>query len=115
MFAYHYHELMHECMMHAPQIKPQNLIRNNMIRGHPGPSRASFTIYRVITYHSFIFPRWPAPLVTEVQQYDALNYYPAEAYHQNYYAQNPSQGYCQSVVAPKVAKIRAKFMKMLLS
>ena len=59
--------------------------------------------------------RWPAPLVTEVQQYDALNYYPAEAYHQNYYAQNPSQGYCQSVVAPKVAKIRAKFMKMLLS
>ena len=32
------------CMMHAPKIKPQNLIHNLMIRVHPGPSRASFTI-----------------------------------------------------------------------
>ena len=46
MFASHYHEHMHECMMHAPQIKTPNLIiHNNMIRGHPGPSRASFTIF----------------------------------------------------------------------
>ena len=35
--------------------------------------------------------RWPAPLVTQVQAYDPANYYAAEAYHQNYYAQNPNQ------------------------
>jgi peptide-methionine (S)-S-oxide reductase len=37
------------------------------------------------------------------------NYWPAEAYHQNYFAQHPNQGYCSFVVAPKVAKFRQKF------
>ena len=41
------------------------------------------------------------------------NFYPAEEYHQNYFAKNPWQGYCQAVVAPKVTKIREKFSKKL--
>jgi peptide-methionine (S)-S-oxide reductase len=41
------------------------------------------------------------------------NYWPAEAYHQNYFAQHPNQGYCSFVVAPKVAKFRQKFAHRL--
>jgi peptide-methionine (S)-S-oxide reductase len=48
-----------------------------------------------------------APIVTEVTA--ATTFYPAEDYHQHYYEQNPSQPYCQFVVAPKVAKAQAKF------
>ncbi|HTI18928.1 MAG TPA: peptide-methionine (S)-S-oxide reductase MsrA [Trinickia sp.] len=48
------------------------------------------------------------PIVTQVQALEG-NYWPAEAYHQNYFAQHPEQGYCTFVVAPKVAKFRAKF------
>ncbi len=51
---------------------------------------------------------YEAPIVTEVTPLDG-NYWPAEAYHQNYFAQHPEQGYCAFVVAPKVAKFRAKF------
>ena len=43
----------------------------------------------------------------------ADDYYPAEAYHQNYYAQHPNQGYCAAVVGPKVAKFRKKFAHRL--
>jgi peptide-methionine (S)-S-oxide reductase len=51
--------------------------------------------------------RFAAPIVTEVTE--ATTFYPAEAYHQRYYEQNPHQPYCQFVVAPKVAKAEAKF------
>ncbi len=48
------------------------------------------------------------PLITtEVLHLD--NYSKAEAYHQNYFANNPSQGYCAFVVAPKVEKFKAMF------
>ncbi len=47
---------------------------------------------------------WDDPIVTEVV--DAPAFYPAEAYHQNYYNNNPNQGYCRVVIAPKVAKFR---------
>ncbi|MBS0309341.1 MAG: peptide-methionine (S)-S-oxide reductase MsrA [Proteobacteria bacterium] len=50
---------------------------------------------------------WDAPIVTELLP--APVYYKAEAYHQNYYRQNPMQGYCAFVVAPKVAKFRKIF------
>ncbi|RJG03848.1 peptide-methionine (S)-S-oxide reductase MsrA [Noviherbaspirillum sedimenti] len=50
---------------------------------------------------------WDAPLVTELSPLPA--YYKAEAYHQNYFRQNPLQGYCAFVVAPKVAKFRKVF------
>ncbi|KXZ46085.1 hypothetical protein GPECTOR_47g361 [Gonium pectorale] len=54
---------------------------------------------------------WPAPLVTQLQPLDV--FYPAEDYHQNYFVQNPGQGYCRAVVGPKVAKFRAKFASKL--
>jgi peptide-methionine (S)-S-oxide reductase len=47
-------------------------------------------------------------IVTQVLPLDG-NYYPAEAYHQNYFAQHPNEGYCSVVVAPKVSKFRQKF------
>ena len=51
-------------------------------------------------------------IVTEVMPLDG-NYFPAEAYHQNYFEQHPNQGYCSFVVAPKVAKFRQKFAHRL--
>lgn len=53
-----------------------------------------------------------APIVTEVTPLDG-NYFPAEAYHQDYFAHHPNQGYCTFVVAPKVAKMRAAFAHRL--
>ena len=50
---------------------------------------------------------WDAPIVTELSP--AGTYYKAEDYHQNYFQQNPLQGFCAFVVAPKVAKFRATF------
>src|SRR3972149_1241241 len=47
------------------------------------------------------------PIVTEVAP--AEKFYVAEDYHQEYFANNGSQPYCQMVVAPKVAKFRKKF------
>jgi peptide-methionine (S)-S-oxide reductase len=51
------------------------------------------------------------PVVTQVEA--ASTFYIAEAYHQEYFARNPYQGYCQFVVAPKVAKFRKHFMEQL--
>jgi peptide-methionine (S)-S-oxide reductase len=50
---------------------------------------------------------WNNPIVTEVKPIE--NYSAAEDYHQEYYTNNPEQGYCQVVVAPKLAKFRQKF------
>ncbi len=50
---------------------------------------------------------WPKPIVTEVRQ--AVTFYRAEDYHQEYFANNPRQPYCSFVVAPKVKKFREKF------
>ncbi len=52
-----------------------------------------------------------APIVTEVEPVD--NYSTAEAYHNDYYARNPNQGYCSFVVGPKVEKLRKTFARML--
>lgn len=51
------------------------------------------------------------PIVTEVQP--AGEFYPAEAYHQNYFARNPGEGYCRVVIAPKVAKMREAYAARL--
>lgn len=56
---------------------------------------------------------WPAPLVTEVETLTA--FYEAEPEHHDYYARNPYTGYCQVVVAPKVAKFRKSFAHRLKS
>ena len=50
---------------------------------------------------------WPNPLVTELTPIST--FYPAEGYHQDYYAQNPYQPYCMVVISPKVKKFRQKF------
>jgi peptide-methionine (S)-S-oxide reductase len=47
---------------------------------------------------------YPNPIVTEIVA--APTWYEAERYHQEYFARNPLQGYCQFVVGPKVAKFR---------
>ena len=54
---------------------------------------------------------WPAPIVTEVAEF--TEFYPAEAYHDNYFNRNPYQGYCQVVIAPKVAKFRKQYLEQL--
>ena len=50
---------------------------------------------------------WPDPIVTTVEP--AKKFFIAEDYHQEYYANNSSQPYCQFVVAPKVKKFQQKF------
>ncbi|SEA44745.1 peptide-methionine (S)-S-oxide reductase MsrA [Variovorax sp. YR216] len=52
-----------------------------------------------------------APVVTEVQP--LANYSTAEAYHQDYFLNNPNQGYCAFVVGPKVEKFQKTFAKYL--
>jgi peptide-methionine (S)-S-oxide reductase len=54
---------------------------------------------------------YPAPVVTRVEP--ASMFYIAENYHQEYFARNPYQGYCQFVVAPKLAKFREHFFERL--
>lgn len=51
------------------------------------------------------------PVVTKLL--DAARFWPAEAYHHDYYARNPQQGYCQFVIAPKMSKLRKEFAHML--
>jgi peptide-methionine (S)-S-oxide reductase len=54
---------------------------------------------------------WDKPIVTELTPFSA--FYLAEDYHQEYFAHHPEQGYCQVVIAPKVAKFRKKFSERL--
>jgi peptide-methionine (S)-S-oxide reductase len=56
---------------------------------------------------------WDDPLVTQLLPGEV--FYMAEDYHQEYFKKNPFQGYCQVVVAPKVAKFRQKFTNKLKS
>lgn len=51
------------------------------------------------------------PIVTRIAPLEA--FYPAEEYHREYYRRNPNQGYCRAVIAPKVAKLRSKFLEKL--
>ena len=54
---------------------------------------------------------WGSSIVTEVTE--AAQFYVAEDYHQEYFAHNQFQPYCQAVVAPKVAKFRKHFLDLL--
>jgi len=51
------------------------------------------------------------PVVTEITAFD--QFYKAENYHQNYFANNRSQGYCQFVIVPKIEKFRKIFKDRL--
>ncbi len=54
---------------------------------------------------------WRSPLVTQLELLD--RFYPAEGYHQNYFERNQFQPYCQMVIAPKVAKVRQRYLARL--
>ena len=54
---------------------------------------------------------WDDPIVTEIVPLET--FYPAEEYHRDYFRRNPGQGYCQVIIAPKVAKARKRFAEKL--
>ena len=54
---------------------------------------------------------FPSPIVTQIEP--ATVFYPAEDYHQDYFAKNPNQPYCQAAAAPKVAKVRKVFKDLV--
>lgn len=54
---------------------------------------------------------WDNPIVTEISE--SSSFYDAEKYHQNYYNDNKSQGYCQFVITPKVDKFKKVFADKL--
>jgi len=54
---------------------------------------------------------WDDPIVTQIVPY--TTFYPAEQYHQDYFAQNPDQPYCRVVIAPKVSKFRKRYLDRL--
>lgn len=56
---------------------------------------------------------WDAPIVTTIEPLEV--FYPAEDYHDDYFARNGGQPYCAAVVAPKVAKFRQRFAHRLSS
>jgi peptide-methionine (S)-S-oxide reductase len=51
------------------------------------------------------------PITTEIVP--LTKFYPAEDYHQNYYANNQNQGYCSVIIAPKLQKVQEKFAELL--
>lgn len=54
---------------------------------------------------------WDAPIVTEISPFE--KFYPAEAYHQDYFRRNPEKAYCTSVIRPKMEKFRQAFAEKL--
>lgn len=73
----------------------------------PAQEQAAHAVIDVLNQRNL----WPQPIVTELTPFTA--FYPAEDYHQEYFRNNPDQGYCQFVVAPKVAKFRQKYLARL--
>jgi len=56
---------------------------------------------------------WNRPVVTEITRFD--KFWPAEAYHQDYFKNNPGQGYCRLVITPKLEKFEKIFKDRLKS
>lgn len=54
---------------------------------------------------------WPDPMVTEVVPFE--QFFPADAHHDAYYRRNSGQPYCRAVIAPKLAKLRARWLPLL--
>lgn len=54
---------------------------------------------------------WDNPIVTEISSLN--NFYQAEDYHQNYFENNPNQGYCAFVISPKIGKFEKVFKDKL--
>ena len=77
--------------------------RSGIYFSHPEHQAVAEELLRELA-ESKVFGR---TVVTEVQP--LANYWPAEDYHQDFFANNPYQGYCVAVAAPKVAKFRKTF------
>jgi peptide-methionine (S)-S-oxide reductase len=54
---------------------------------------------------------WKRKIVTELAPFTA--FFPAEEYHRDYFRRNPTSGYCQAIIAPKVSKFRKQFSARL--
>jgi len=54
---------------------------------------------------------WKKPIVTQIVPLD--KFYPAEAYHREYFSGHPEQSYCQAVISPKLSKFRKQWTKRL--
>lgn len=54
-------------------------------------------------------PHWDEPIVTKMSKIDV--FYPAEDYHQDYFNNNPDNGYCSVVIEPKIVKTRAAYAR----
>lgn len=54
---------------------------------------------------------WGESVVTTLEKLE--KFWPAEEYHQDFFAKNPNQGYCVAVVAPKVSKVKKSFAELL--
>ena len=55
--------------------------------------------------------KWPDPIVTELSPFSI--FYPADQYHHNYYNQHPEQGYCRTVILPKLIKLKQEHPALL--
>ena len=75
---------------------------------HNEEQRSKTTKYKAELDKSGAFDN---PIVTTLEEFKV--FYPAEAYHQNYYKNNTSQGYCQFVIRPKVEKFEKVFKDKL--
>jgi methionine-S-sulfoxide reductase len=64
-------------------------------------------------YIKNIHKKFDKPIVTEIKQF--TNFYPAEVYHQNYYAKNPTNHYCSFQIPGKLAKVEKNFPTNLKS
>jgi peptide-methionine (S)-S-oxide reductase len=51
------------------------------------------------------------PIVTTIEE--LKKFYPAEDYHQDYFALNPDNPYCQAVVGPKVSKFQKRYKELM--
>lgn len=81
------------------------------------------TQYRSVIYYYNDEQKQQAEQYIEALKSDGLNivtelspvptFYPAEDYHQNFYAKNPSQGYCNFSIPPKLMKLRSQFQSLL--
>ncbi|MEN3979436.1 peptide-methionine (S)-S-oxide reductase MsrA [Acinetobacter sp. CWB-B33] len=81
------------------------------------------TQYRSVIYYLNEEQRVQARQRIDALKADGLNivtelspapvFYPAEDYHQNFFARNPSQGYCNFAIPPKLMKLRSKFQDLL--
>lgn len=76
-------------------------------------SEAQKSVAEKVILHHTQQQVFSSPIVTELKQFDV--FYPAEEYHQGYFANNPLQSYCLFVVSPKVLHFRERFKNLIKS